>query len=373
MTNQPNEADRYEGKIPAEKEKKKHRFPLGVRILFTVLIVLLCLLIALAVTVLILYESGHRRMELNPDTVISFPSESGTDKAVIVQKDDQGKLIEYNGHTYELNENLTTVLFMGIDKAITDETTSYGSAGQADVILLIALDTQTGQSKIICFPRDAYAEVDKYSINGRYLGTDNTQLCLAFAYGDQHELSCENMITSVERFLYGLPISGYVALDLRGILLANDSIGGVTLNSLTDFRFYDGATVKAGEQTTLLGKHAEAYIRSRSHETKDANVARMARQKQYVQSFASTVIHRAKGDPTSLIDLYKLLDPYMVTNIGLDGATYLAPIVLKGGMSFGEVHVIESTIEMVDGYPMYYLDENDLKDAVVSAFYKQID
>ena len=372
MTNQPNENERKE-QTGEKKSQKKHRFPLGVRILFTVLIMLLCLLIAAAVTVLILYESGHKKMSLDPDTVISFPSDADSDKAVIVQKDDKGKLIEYNGHTYALNENLTTVLFMGIDKPITEDATSYGSAGQADVILLVALDTETGQSKILCFPRDAYAEVDKYSINGRYLGTDHTQLCLAFAYGDQHEISCKNMITSVERFLYGLPISSYVALDIRGILLANDSIGGVTLSALQDIKLSKYHSVKQGEEVTLLGKEAESYIRSRSHETKDANVARMARQKQYVQAFAATVIRRAKGDPTSLIDLYKQLNPFMVTDIGLDGATYLAPIVLKGVMSFGEVRVIGSTIEMVDGYPMYYLDENDLMDAVVSAFYKQID
>lgn len=365
------QSSRYEGKFAAKKEKKKHRFPLGVRILLTVLITLLCLIIAAGTTLLILHEIGRSKQSLNPDTVVSFPS-TGNDKA-LVQKDDTGRIIEYNGHTYQLNENLTSILFMGIDERITDKETSYGSAGQSDVILLITLDTQTGESHILCFPRDAYAEVDKYSIDGRYIGTENTQLCLAFAYGDQHELSARNTMASVERFLYGIQINSYVALDMRGILLANDSIGGVTLNALTDFTFYDKTTVKAGEKTTLLGKHAEAYIRSRTHETKDANVARMARQKQYAQTFAATVISQAKGDPTSLIDLYKLLDDYMVTDIGLDSATYLAPIVLKGGMNFGEVRIIDSTIEMVGDYPMYYLDENDLVDAVVSAFYKQID
>lgn len=364
---------KYEGKFAAKKEKKKHRFPLGVRILFTVLIVILCLIIAAGSTLLILHEVGRSKLSVNPDTIVSFPAMEDSDKSVLVQKDDSGRLIEYNGHTYALNEDLTSILFMGVDKRITDQATSFGSAGQADVILIVALDTQTGASKVLCFPRDSYAEVDKYSIDGRYIGTDNTQLCLAFAYGDQHELSCQNMMASVERFLYGIELNSYVALDINGILVANDSIGGVTLNALTDFTFFDSTKVKAGEQTTLLGRHAEAYIRSRSHESKDANVARMARQKQYAQAFASTVIRQAKGDPTSLINLYQLLTDYMVTDIGLDGATYLAPIVLKGGMNFGEIRIIDSTIEMVDGYPMYYLDENDLVDAVISTFYKQVD
>lgn len=376
--NQPNEHaqnhnSHYVGKFAAKKEKKKHRFPLIVRILFVFLIVLISLVIAVGATVLILHESGRNKMTIDPDTVVSFPTENNNDKSVIVQKDDKGQQIEYNGHTYQLNENLTTFLFMGIDKTITDDTTSYGSAGQADVILLVALDTQTGQAKILCFPRDSYAEVDKYSIDGRYMGTDFTQLCLAFAYGDQHALSCENMIKSVERFLYGIQINSYIALDINGILLANDSIGGVTVNALTDFKFFDGSSVKAGESTTLLGRHAEAYIRSRSEEDIDANIARMARQKQYVQAFATTVIRQAKGDPSSLIRLYQLLDDYMVTDLGLDSVAFLAPIALKNGGEFAFRTVATEKIELVGRYPMYYLDENDLKDAVVSTFYTQID
>lgn len=374
---QPNEHENvhtsYKGRYAAKKEKKKHRFPLGVRILITSVLVLLCLIIAAGATLLVLHEVGRAKMSMDPDTVISFPTDSGDDKSVIVQKDDQGRQIEYNGHTYQLNENLTSFLFMGIDKTITDNSTSFGSAGQADVILLVVMDTKTGLTKILCFPRDSYAEVDKYSIDGKYIGTDFTQLCLAFAYGDQHAISCENMKTSVERFLYGIQINSYIALDMNGILLANDSIGGVTLNALTDFKFFDGTSVKEGEQTTLLGRHAEAYIRSRSEEDIDANVARMARQKQYVQAFASTVIRQAKGEPTSLINLYQLLRDYMVTDLGLDSVTFLAPIVLKSGGEFSFRTVATEKIELVGKYPMYYLDENDLKDAIITTFYTQID
>lgn len=380
MTNQPNEHDvapsgRYEGKFSAKKPKKgkkQHRFPLFVRILFTFFIVLLGLVIAAGATVLIMHEVGRNKMTLNPDTVISFPVDDSSEKA-IVQKDERGREIEYNGHTYRLNENLSTFLFMGVDKAITEDSTDYGSAGQADVILLIAIDTETGEANILCFPRDSYAEVDKYSVNGRYIGTENTQLCLAFAYGDQHELSCQNMRTSVERFLYGLQINSYVALDINGILVANDSIGGVTLNALTDFDFGKGRTVKQGEEITLLGKDAEKYIRSRKHDTMDANVARMDRQKQYVQSFTSTVIRQAKGDPLSLVSLYQLLSNYMVTDLGLDKATFLAPLILKNGGAFSFRTIATERIEMVDDYPMYYLDEDDLKDAVITTFYTQID
>lgn len=381
MTNQPTEqpehkrSGHYEGKFSAKKkEKKKHRFPLGIRILFTVLIVLACLVAALAATYFILRATGHTKSHIvDPDTVISFPQNTDEGKEVVVQKDDKGRVIEYNGHTYELNENLTTLLFMGVDTTITDDPRTPGQAGQADVILLIVMDTETGHTKTLCFPRDSYAEVDLYSTGGTFLRTDHTQLCLAFAYGDQHELSCENMIASVERFLYGIQISSYVALDMNGILVANDSIGGVTLTSLDDIQLSRGHSVKKGEEITLLGDEADSYIRSRSHEDIDANVARMARQKQYCEAFASTVLHQAKGDPFSLVNLFQSLSPYMVTNVGLDTVSYLAPIALKGGLSFEDFHTIESTIDMVDGYPMYYLDEADLQDSIVNTFYTQID
>ena len=381
MTNQPAEqsehknSGRYEGKFSTKKkEKKKHRFPLIVRILFTFLIVLACLVVALAATFFILHATGHSKSKIiKPDTVISFPQNADNGKEVVVQKDDKGHVIEYNGHTYELNENLTALLFMGIDTTITDDPRTPGQAGQADVILLIVLDTKTGHMKTLCFPRDSYAEVDLYSTGGTFIRTDRTQLCLAFAYGDQHELSCENMIASIERFLYGIQINSYVALDMNGILAANDSIGGVTLTALDDIQLSRTHSVKKGEEITLLGKETESYIRSRSHEDIDANVARMARQKQYVEAFSSTVLQQAKGDPLSIVSLYQSLSPYMVTNVGLDTVTYLAPIALKGGLSFNDFHTIESTIEMVDDYPMYYLDEADLQRSIVETFYTQID
>ncbi len=369
---------KYEGKFAAKKEKKekkKHRFPLIVRILFIVLIVLVALAIVAGATYLILRNSGRLKSAIvNPDTVISI-ADNDSDKGVIVQKDDRGRIIEYNGHTYELNDHLTAILFMGIDKNISDRATTYGNAGQADVILLIALDTETGNTKILCFPRDAYAEVGVYSADGRYVRTEYTQLCHAFAYGDQHEISCRNTVESVERFLYGIRIPSYVALDMSGILVANDSIGGVTLTSLDDMNLSRWHHIKAGEKVTLLGEEAERYIRSRSHENIDANKARMERQRQYVQAFVAQAVQHAKGDPLSLVNLYQILDDYMVTNIGLDTVTYLAPTALKGGLRFTDesIHTIESTVEMVDGYPMYYLDEDDLRDSIINTFYIQID
>lgn len=361
----------YEGKFAAKKAKKAHKLSKAPRVLLTVLAILLGLIVLLGAAAFILHESGRRKL-LNPDTVVSFPSGEDTDKSVIVQKDN-GDRISYQGHTYELNRNLTTFLFMGIDKTVSDGPSVPGQSGQADVILVIALDSETGVAKILCFPRDTYAEVDIYSVEGSYMRTDNAQLCLAYGYGDGLERSCENMITSVERFLYGIPINSYIALDMNGILLANDSVGGITVKALTDFTFFDGQTVRQGEETTLLGQHAEAYIRSRSETQIDANVARMARQKQYVQAFASTVIRQAKGNPASLISLYQLLDDYMVTDLTLDKVAFLAPIALKNGGEFTFRTVQTEKIELVGKYPMYYLDENDLQDAVISTFYTQID
>lgn len=363
---------RYEGKFASKKEKKQHRFPLGIRILFGVAITLVSVIVIAGAAGLILHEAGRKKMLLDPDTVVSFPTDVD-EKDIIVQKDDEGKTISYHGHTYVLNENLATFLFMGIDETISDNPAVPGQAGQADVILLVAIDTETGKTKILCFPRDTYAEVDIYSTSGVYVRTDHTQLCLAYAYGDRLELSCQNMLTSVERFLYGLKINSYVALDMSGILTANDSIGGVTVKSLLDFRKQNGSYVKTGDEVTLLGKDAEQYIRSRSHENIDANVARMERQKQYVKAFVNTVIRQSKGDPLSLVSLYQLLEPYMVTDLGLDKATFLAPVALKTDGEFEFRTVQTDKIEMVDNYPMYFLNETDLQDAVVSVFYTQID
>ena len=74
-------------------------------------------------------------------------------------------------------------------------------------------------------------DVALYSEGGSYIGTENLQLCLSYAYGDGKALSCDNTVISVSRIFYNIPINSYFSLDLEGIAAVNDSVGGVLFHS----------------------------------------------------------------------------------------------------------------------------------------------
>ena len=54
---------------------------------------------------------------------------------------DEGRTVKYNGHTYKLNENMVSVVIMGYDRTEIDS--ANGQNGQADAVMVMALDTQT--------------------------------------------------------------------------------------------------------------------------------------------------------------------------------------------------------------------------------------
>ena len=325
------------------------------------------------------YHRGKEQLKIDyEDVAIQLPTqavgEEEEEQRVITY--DDGKTVNYNGKTYRLNENLATILFMGIDRHDLEAVELYGTGGQADVILLLALDTKTGDLNILNIPRETYAEYELYFSDGTRIGFETRQICLAYAYGDGRESSCLNTYDAVSRLLYGMPISKYLALDIDGIVAANDSIGGVTLTSLEELEAPDGTYIKGDEEITLLGKTCEWYIRIRQR-TVDGNVARMARQKQYIQAFTKTLIQKAKSNFSVIPHLFRDMEPYYVTDLDLSDLIFLAGTYLAYHMnmqfsSFGGTYDL-----MENNYgknnAVYYPDEESLFEAVLNLFYVPVE
>lgn len=282
-----------------------------------------------------------------------------------------GTRIEYNGHIYELNKDLTTVLVMGVDRRSIQETTYAGTGGQADVVLLVALDTSTGESTVLNISRETYAQVQVFSTDGAYVDTRFEQLALAYGYGDGREKSCENTVRSVSYLLYMLPIKSYLSMDMETLIAANDALGGVKLKSLIDIEMPDGSSVKAGDEIELHGQNAEWYIRTRGRGLQ-SNERRMERQQQYITEFTKKAIARSKTDLSYPITLFSTLSPSIVTNLTIPDVTFLSSCFLKNGGSFS-FRSIEGTFGLLNGSAVYYLDETDLFEAVLQVFYRQVE
>lgn len=306
--------------------------------------------------------------ELNGIPVVTAPPEDPTGEYILQIND--GTTIVYNGHTYELNRNLATVLFLGIDNEIHD-TEVIGTAGQSDVMLLIAIDTKTGETKLLNIPRDAYAQVEVYSVDGKYIESSFQQITLAYAYGNGKDSSCENAMRSVSRLLYGLPIGSYLALDMTGIQAANEAVGGVTVSSLIEMRTAAGSTIQPGDRLELHGRDLDRYIRTRGHDL-EANRRRMERQVQYVTEFSKLAVAKSRQSLSFPVDLFSSLAPYMVSNLDIQDVTFLSSTYLSHGAEFS-LRSIDGSFDKLNGSTVCYLDEMDLFEAVLELFYRQTD
>ncbi|MGN0636698.1 MAG: LCP family protein [Acutalibacteraceae bacterium] len=281
---------------------------------------------------------------------------------------DEGKTVVYNDITYALNENIVTVAAVGVDrKSFGLQDDKIGTAGQADMILIVAMDLKSGNLTGILIPRDSMVDVDQYTVDGAYVGVDQMQVCLSYAYGDGRETSCQNVLTSVQRILYGIPVHLYGVMDLDGIHALNDAIGGVTVTALETFDEF----VK-GEPVTLQGAQAESYVRSRNTAVLNSDASRRERQIQYLQAFVKKGIRAAIDDIGIVSRLYNAATEYGFTNVSLSKATYLATTLLTKGVSFDNFLSLQGELQDADPYPEYILDEQAVFETVLQVFYTPV-
>lgn len=343
------------GHYKSKPRRKKKRLK---KVLISIGCVFLSLILLVVGTFTYLFIKGSSEL-LDGNYSITAP------QGVETQND--GEFVVYNGKTYQYNKNVTNILFMGVDKRELQKTEVQGTGGQADVIVLLAVDTKTGKISMINISRDTMTDVTVYSANGGYVGSEKQQLCLSYAYGNGKETSCENTVNSVQRLFYNIPIKSYLALDLDGISAVNDSIGGVDVTSPETI----GSFVQ-GQNYHLEGELAESFVRSRSHESADANTLRMQRQQIYVKQFMDKVISATKKQITTPVDLFNASSPYTCTNLNPSKILYLAQsVVLSNGMSV-EMSTVPGEAKMGETYAEYYVNESEFYELFLSVFYNQV-
>ena len=209
-----------------------------------------------------------------------------------------------------------------------------------------------------------------YSSEGSYLGVENEQLCLAYAYGSNGKESCENVRRSVSRLLYGVEIGSYVAIDLEGVAVLNDAIGGVRLTPIetVDTGSKENSVYK-GKEVVLKGKKVDAYIRWRGTDV-EANSRRMQRQKHYITTFASQAGNQVMSDFTKLTTLYDKAKPYTVTDVTLSELTYIASCCLTSDVGNSIVYNgISGQSVLGEKHVEFYADQNSVFEAVLNTFY----
>lgn len=281
----------------------------------------------------------------------------------------QAKLKEltYKGKTYRQKADVESYLFLGIDiMGPAVGTQSYIAGGQADTQMLLVLDNEAQTWQILQINRDSMVEVPVISMMGTVPYTIVQQIALAHSYGNGREQSCENNVKAVSMMLEDQPINGYFSLNMGGIGILVDLVGGVTLTITSDFSAIDPSLVE-GETITLTGDQAFDYVHARKDVDDQTNTARMARQRQFLKAFEEKVKNM---DSDFAVTAYDALSDYVITDIKSGTAVDIAERL----QSYKEMSMltIDGESAVVDGYWAYYLDEDSLQQTILKLFYQEI-
>ena len=346
-------------------KKQKNRLPRSLR---AVLIVLAAIAVAALLAVSVCYALyWHGRAAM-----LEHGGSLDTPNSLVDNVKDEGRLVTYKGEDYLYNEDVVSLLLLGVDKSYINTNASHGKNGQADSLFVATLDTRTGAVKIIPLSREIMADVNLYDADGAYLGVEKLQLCLAYAYAATPEEGCENVARSVNRLLYGMPIDGCVAIDLEGLKALTSAVGGVTVSVLEDVVVnYDPnnyVVLKKGQDVTLSSETVIPYIRQRGQDV-DANNRRMQRQQQFLNNFIHVASNKIKGNFTLLEKYYNAIKPYTVSDLTLSKITYLASTYLIGGQRAIDYLPVSGDTTLGEEYVEFRPDETALYEAVLAAFY----
>ena len=351
------------------KRRRKHRHSKRMKRVKKILLIILMLLVTAALvagaSLFAMYHQGKEQVT-EKNVNIRAP-----ENVVVGQK---GQYVVYNNERYNYNNDIITILFLGIDRV--DSTTKsevYITNYMSDVISLFVINKKTGVIDIINVPRDIITDVGVYSPDGGYVGLEKQAIAAAFAYGDGEKKSCMNSADAVSRLFYNIPIKTYVSLNLDGFQDINDSVGGVDVVAPESIYKFE-----QGQSYHLEGKDAEAFVRTRSHEYTEANLSRMERQKVYAKAFIDKVFTTAKQDLSVPVNMFNESSPYSCTNLNASKVAYLAKeAVLGGGMDVEMVSVQGSmtrqdSANQEDSVASYHLDEKQFYELFLNVYYDQI-
>lgn len=281
--------------------------------------------------------------------------------------------VKYKDTVYAYNEDIMTFLVMGIDKNSDAVAVAEGTdGGQADALFLAVMNPHDKTIKVIAINRNTMTEIDVYNESGAYVTTTKAQIAVQHGFGNGIEKSCEYQKEAVAKLFYDLPIHGYAAINMSAIPTINDAVGGVEVTVLEDLTMVDSTLVKDAK-VHLMGKTAFWYIKRRDTRVFGSADTRLARQKQYLIGFIQAAKAAAKEDITIVADIYQTIAKQMVTDVTLDEAAYLAPILLDYQFDNNSFYLLEGETVMGEEFEEFYADENALYELILEVFYEEVE
>lgn len=278
--------------------------------------------------------------------------------------------LTYKEQKYPLKEHLHTVLLIGTDgteryEKKEDLLQDYYNYSQADFLVLLVQDTEAGTTEVIQLNRDTMTDVPWLDVIGNYGGTEFQQLCLAFNSGDGGRASCLNTVDAVSSLLFDAPIQHYIQMPMSAIPVLNDLVGGVPVEIPEDMTHVDPAFVQ-GTTVWLTGEQAESFVRVRKNMPDDSNIARMSRQRIYMDSFRQQAQEAFDSDSEFALKFVEKLGENLQSDLTAQQLSDFVQSLDKSQIS--PIRTAEGELIIGTQYYEFFVDEVSLWNIVKQAY-----
>lgn len=344
--------------IPGKKNKKKTK-------IYMAAVVLAVLILAAAI--------GGYAIWKNLDTAeTAADTEDLTESGDTAQEAGESSSVTYQGKEYTYNDHLSNFLFLGIDSREKAETqVGKADAGQADAIFLVSWDRVEHSLTGITIPRDTITEIEIFDQEGNSAGKSQDHINLAYAYGDGDRKSCELMEEAVSNLLYGIPIQGYCSINMDGIPVLTEAVGGVTVTVPDDSLTEVNPQWTQGSQIQLTPENVEDFVRYRDTSVSQSALGRMERQQIFLNAYTQKAQEVYGQNPSLITELYTSLEDYMVTNISNDQFAQIMEGLGAGGNT--DTWTLPGEGTQGEGFDEYHVDDSQLYEKIIETFYKEVE
>lgn len=275
--------------------------------------------------------------------------------------------LEYEGEQYVLKNNVETFLVLGLDKfGNVSSSHSYNNDNQADFLMLFVIDNDEKTVSAIQINRDTMTGVNVLGLNGNRVDTVMMQIALAHTYGNGKEVSCHNVKDAVSRLLMDIKINHVMSVKMDAVAIFNDLIGGVEVTLTEDFTNVDSSMIK-GETIRLRGEQALYYVRSRAGFEDSSNIARMERQRQYIEALYGHTLEALKADDSFVTDASLKMADYIVSDCSTARLQRLADKFME--YEFTGIRTLNGNSVKGEEFMEFYVTQDSVTKNVVELFY----
>lgn len=186
--------------------------------------------------------------------------------------DEYGQLVSKSD--FSILDQTVNILLIGVDYAPERDDWSGKHYFHSDVMIILAINKQTGSVNLISLPRDTY--IDMPGVKGIY--KINASMDCGGGWKDNPEQGCKKVCESASWMIGNIPIDYYYAVDMSAVKGLVDAIDGVDFNIDVPFSM-QGRDYSTGMQH-MNGQAVLDYLRARKEMGDDSgDLNRINRQK----------------------------------------------------------------------------------------------